>query len=316
MEQGALPQASAAACDHPPECRTVVTGAAGNLGRALAASLERSVPCFRLVRTLTAMADAPRCHALELSDADATRALFERLRPRTIIHCAALANVDTCEKQPAQAIRDNVDATHAIARWIRTRQPETRLVFISTDQVYDGPGPHTEADVHPRNVYALSKFAAERIAASCPNHLILRTNFVGWSTTGSGYLNWLIRSARSGSAATLFENVLFNPLDLGSLCEAIVDLAGGTIIGTVNLGASGDGWSKAEFGLRMLRTLDLPESGFRLGHAASAGLHAYRPSDMRMDVRFANSHLRRPLPSLPDVIASLGTEIETSGVIQ
>ena len=78
--------------------------------------------------------------------------------------------------------------------------------------------------------------------------------------------------------------------------------------GTYNLGATGPGWSKAEFGLRLGEQLGLDLSRVQIGKMSEMGLCAMRPSDMTMNVQAVEGVLGYPLPSMEDTIRQLVVE--------
>ena len=133
--------------------------------------------------------------------------MLDVAQPHIIIHAAAETDVEKCEKNPVAAVWSNVDMTNHLVEWIQRQDKEVLLVFISTDQLYHGLGPHDEKKVYPRNVYALTKLAAEGLVRNCPFHLIVRVNFVGWSSRGKGFVSWFIDRVKRHERLTLVEDV-------------------------------------------------------------------------------------------------------------
>jgi dTDP-4-dehydrorhamnose reductase len=275
----------------------LVTGATGLLGSSLSPLLERRFALTRAARR----APEPGVHRCDLTDGAATRQLLADVRPNIVVHLAALTDVDACEKSPAVAYAVNARATQTIVEWIVAESPATRLVYVSTDQVYDAPGPSGEDSVSPRNIYALTKLWGEDHARHVERHTVLRTNFfAGQAASGKGIVPWLVTKAHAKTPALLFADVLFNPLHAEHLAALIAEAIDRDIRGTFNLGASGDGMSKAAFFRSAARRLGLPDGNFRDGSVADAGLQGYRPRDMRMDVSKAERAFGRALPTIDD----------------
>lgn len=140
-----------------------------------------------------------------------------------MVNLAAATDVDRCENDPQWAYQANVGTVVAFVRAARVLSLWPHLVHISTDQVYDGIGPHCEDAALPCNVYALSKFTAELAVREHPSK-ILRTNFFGLSRSPKrrSFSDWIVGSLRAAEPITVFEDVMFSALHIDSLCDVIV----------------------------------------------------------------------------------------------
>ena len=82
-----------------------------------------------------------------------------------------------------------------------------RLVYISTDYVFDGEdGPYSEdADVNPINAYGKHKLEAEQLVlAEVPNSLVIRiTNVYGDEERGKNFIARLVTNAIKGEPMDL-----------------------------------------------------------------------------------------------------------------
>ena len=236
-------------------------------------------------------------------------ALVARVKPDCIINLAALTNVDLCEREPHKAYLFNVATVTHLVRAIREQAPHCHLVQISTDQVYDGNGPHAEATVTVTNTYALSKIAAELAAASVPS-TILRTTFFGRSRCDgrTSFSDWIVQSLRNGAPINVFDDILFSPLDIKTLASMIERLVSIRPVGLFNLGAR-EGMSKAAFSFALADVMALPTNHItRTVSTASPALDAYRPKDMRMDCSLFERTMGLQLPTLIDQIHLLRSD--------
>ena len=149
--------------------KTLVTGANGQLGRALRAEYGEH-PWIEYATRDT----------LDLTSPDLPSA--RRWRDYgTIINAAAYTKVDTAETPEGrtEAWATNVTAVAALAR-IATTNGIT-LVHISSDYVFDGTkdGAYTTSDpLAPLGVYGQTKAAGDAIVSIVPRHYILRTSWV------------------------------------------------------------------------------------------------------------------------------------------
>ena len=242
----------------------------------------------------------------DLRDADAVSALIEGIRPDLVVHLAALTDVDACERSPVEAFESNVRATENLVNEASRQNSNVRFIYFSTDQVYDAPGPSTEACVRPGNVYALTKLWGEDHARRLKNALVLRVNF--FAGPDAGLISWLVGKCAAGEPVQLFTDVLFNPLHTCQLAESLGELIDCHVTGTLNLGASGAAMSKAQFLRAAAVVLGLDQSGLQDGSVANLDLDAYRPRDMRMNVGQVEEALGHALPSIEDGLALLSPE--------
>lgn len=280
--------------------RVLVLGAFGLLGSSLVHHL-RSSGHEVLCHSRSGHADV----AAELTDKGQVAAALTVVQPDVIVNLAALTNVDECEDNPSAAYRGNVRVVENVAEWIECRRAACHLVQISTDQVYDGPGPHREDDLAPSNYYGFSKYAGELAAAKVAS-TVLRTNFFGPSECPgrTSLSDWVTGSLRQGKTITVFDDVWFSPLTLRRLSAMLVLAIDRRPRGVFNLG-SRDGMSKADFAFALAGVLGLPSELLRRDVSASMRLTAYRPKDMRMDSSRFESAFGLELPTLTEEIASL-----------
>ena len=147
----------------------LITGASGLVGQALFRHFSALGPT---VGTALRHGGGP-LHTVDLRDRAAVKHLIDEVRPDAVVHAAANPDPDSCEDQPAEARRLNVDST----RWLCELLPaHATLALISTDYVFDGRrAPYRETDpVHAINVYGQTKVEAEAVLAGRPHSLVVR----------------------------------------------------------------------------------------------------------------------------------------------
>ncbi|MGQ0671766.1 MAG: SDR family oxidoreductase [Hyphomicrobium sp.] len=275
----------------------LVTGGQGLLAPYIAAEMAQH---GEVSITARACGDCPA----DLADLNAVDRLVREVRPDIVVHCAAMTDVDRCEREPLAADTANRIAT---ANLVEILPQQSRLVLISTDQVYrDVAGPHAEGDVGPVNTYGASKLAGEREAIRRPDSLVIRTNLFGPSQTSGrqSLSDWMVERIRSGEPTTLFQDSLFSPLHMKSLAVVVAEMIASRLTGVFNVGSRA-GMSKADFGLRIAQHLDLPVGNLLRGTASTIAGRARRPRDLRMDVQRIEARLGRPMPDLADEICKL-----------
>jgi dTDP-4-dehydrorhamnose reductase len=294
--------------------RVLVTGAAGALGSTFMTSLSAERACIGTSLHSNPLApDQPAC---DLTLRAATFELLDRINPTTILHTAAIADVDACERQPALAEKVNTETTRWLIDWCK-QSARTGLVLISTDQLYDGPGPHREDFARPGNVYARTKRNAEVVALGYDRSLILRTNFVHLAGRDhKGFAAWLLRALITADPIRLFDDVLFSPLHASHVVRSTIELMSRGAAGLFNLGAGGAGTSKADFGLRIANAIRADLDKITVQSVAFSELAAARPNDMRMDSGKAEAVIGRALPSIDETVAALLADARHRGIIE
>ena len=131
--------------------RVLLTGAAGQLGRALAAA----APAGHVVKACT--------HGeLDIAQEAAVRAVFAGFAPELVINAAAYTRVDDAERDPKTAERANASGPAVLAA--ACRAAGASLTHVSTDFVFDGRQSHPYdigAHAAPLSVYGRTKLAGE-----------------------------------------------------------------------------------------------------------------------------------------------------------
>ncbi len=99
---------------------------------------------------------------------------LETAQYEAAVFCAAATKLDHCENDPQATAKINVEATVELASFLSRRG--TRLLLLSTSQVFDGskPGWKVTDFVCPVNEYGRQKAEAERFILQMPLSAVLR----------------------------------------------------------------------------------------------------------------------------------------------
>jgi dTDP-4-dehydrorhamnose reductase len=277
--------------------RVAITGACGLLGAHLAASLSRAHEVTGLDQSPW-WGDQPiRILAGDLRDATFRRAALAAAAPEVLIHCAAMIDVDACETDTAAAYEMNGAVTGALAR---LAGPECLFVYITTDSLFRGDRPFAAENDRPcpRTVYARSKLHGEwETELATDHHLIVRTNFYGWSSGRTKtFGEWLHDALEGRECITLFDDAFFTPTYVVDLVRNIEALVAGGRRGIFHV-CGRDRVSKYEFGAELARQAGFSMSAVRRGSIDAAGLAASRPKDMSLDTAKFRNAVGREAPS-------------------
>ena len=276
----------------------LITGSTGLLGSSLIRLLD-----LEEAKVITHAQNGIADFLADLGDKSEVFDLLDYVQPDILINLVGLTNVDLCESEPNSAYLVNTKIVENITDWINESKSPCHLVQISTDQLYDGAGPHIEAEVTLTNFYAFSKYAGELIASKVPS-TILRTNFFGFSHCQhrQSFTDWVYHSILNDVNIKVFEDVKFSPLSMKTMAEMIQLIIQRKPIGIFNLG-SRNGISKADFAFAFAEEIGLPSNNLQRSTTdKSTILKAYRPKDMRMNCTKFEGTFKLMLPELRDEI--------------
>ena len=152
----------------------------------------------------------------------------------------------------------NVTITKNIAR---VCSETTKLIYISSDQVYGDAKIHSESNenLQPMNKYGKTKLLAEKkVQEHCKNHIIVRTNIFGWNVKPGKISSseWIYHSLKKGEKITLFSDYTFSPIYTEFLGEIIMELVEMDFKGIINVGSSRS-CSKYNFGIQLAEEFGL-----------------------------------------------------------
>lgn len=200
----------------PPVRTALVTGAGGQLGRALQATVPRGwrvIPCDH--RRLDVTNDAEAYHVLG------------RERPGLVIHTAAYTAVDAAESEPGQAAAVNALGAANVAQ--AAREIGARVIHLSTDFVFDGclGRPYAPTDPpNPLGVYGRTKLEGEREVAriSESSAVILRSAWI-YGIYGKNFVLTMLRLMREKESVGVVADQVGTPTWDRGLAEAIWAIA-------------------------------------------------------------------------------------------
>jgi dTDP-4-dehydrorhamnose reductase len=278
--------------------RLLITGAAGLLGGRLAECLASRFTLLAGYHRTTPPPGLTACRVDVTSESE-LHAVVARVRPDAIVHSAAIADADRCERAPEDAERVNVEASQTIARLCR--KAGIRLVALSTDLVFEGnQAPYgVSSPAHASLVYGQTKLAGEEaILHECPDAAVARVALVvgrgfGPRATASEAIAWRLAA---GQSLRLFGDQYRSPIAADSVADAIARLVAGEHAGRFHLGGC-ERVSRFELGLRVAGVLGLPSSTIERVRQADSLLGAPRPGDVSLDSSRAERELGwAPLP--------------------
>ena len=209
--------------------RVLVTGANGQLGRALMALLPQAG--FDPTGV-----DLPE---VDISDA-AVMSSWDWSSYDIIINAAAWTNVDGAETPEGRRLSWRANTVGPVNLARAAVQHGLTLVHLSTEYTFDGvTALHTEEETpSPLGVYGQSKAAGDAAVSVCPQHYLVRTSWVVGD--GKNFVKTMLSLAERGISPQVVADQTGRLTFASDLAAGIIHLiASGAEFGTYNL--SGDG---------------------------------------------------------------------------
>jgi dTDP-4-dehydrorhamnose reductase len=280
--------------------RLLVTGASGLLGLNMALDASRQGYAVTGVVNSHRLSGTPfEVRAVDLANLSCLPSLLDETRPDLVVHCAAMAILDTCEANPRLAEIINARLPGILAD--ETGRRGIKLIHISTDAIFDGSRDRykEEDQPNPLGVYARTKLAGEQaVRATNSQALVARVNFYGWSLYGQRSLaEFFFTNLSTGRQVKGFTDVFFCPLLVNDLGQLLLEMAERNLAGIYHV-ASSECVSKYEFGVRVARQFGLDPALVSPASVIEGNLIARRASNLHIDTSKVARALGAPPPGL------------------
>ena len=239
--------------------RVTLFGASGLLGQELVRELSGNE-----VSSEQDQLTAPSSKEAGLRDHARVRDVIRDSRPDWILLSAAYTDVDGCESNRDLAFAVNCEGAINVAR--AARDAGSRLMFLSTDYVFDGSkgSPYKTSDPrNPTSVYGESKARAEeRLLEILPEVCIVRTSWL-FGHGGKCFPATILKLASTRPEISVVPEIFVvndqrgSPTFTRDLASALVQLCRASARGIVHVTNSGN-CTWYEFATEILRESGLP----------------------------------------------------------
>ena len=183
---------------------------------------------------------------VDIEEVDITRLpavlnAIEAIKPRVVINCAAITDVDGCESAPGPAFAVNAQGPEHIAK--ACLKIGCSMLHMSTDYVFDGlkGGLYREDDpINPLGIYAKSKAEGEaRVRELLPEtHCIVRTQWL-YGLHGRNFVEAILNQARQKNILHVVNDQHGSPTYAYDLAAALIKLCEMEARGTFHVTNSG-----------------------------------------------------------------------------
>lgn len=282
--------------------KILITGISGLLGGNLAYILRNKYDImgwYNLNKVFIPEVDSFKA---DITDKQSVKRFLSDYNPDIILHCAALANIDYCEKNKEETKRVNVEGTQNIVSACNNQ--DTKLVYVSTDSVYDGEkGNYAEGDpISPCNYYGLTKYEAEDTIKTHKNHIIVRTNIFGWNIQNKHSLaEWILYNLERGCGINGFNDAIFSSIYTMEFARIMDKMLDKGLIGTFNF-SSRTSLSKYEFATLIAETFSKDKALIKSISIEDYSFFAKRGKDLSLNTQKLSKVLGEDLPSIEECV--------------
>ncbi len=195
--------------------KVFVTGVKGQLGHDVMNELEK--------RGLTGI--GVDIEEMDITDPEACKKVITEAKPDAVIHCAAYTAVDAAEDNLELCRRINAGGTRNIAEVCRDL--DIKMMYISTDYVFDGQGTRPwepDDERHPLNAYGLGKYEGELAVEELVKKFF--TVRIAWvfGVNGKNFIKTMLRLGRERGAVKVVDDQIGSPTYTYDLARLLVDM--------------------------------------------------------------------------------------------
>ncbi len=228
----------------------LITGSNGLLGQKLVykLKLQRDIMCVATARGENRLVNKQGYTFLSMDtlDKDRIREVLGAELPDTIIHTAAMTNVDACELNKEECWKQNVIAVKNLVEVLQELKQKNvnyqpHFIHLSTDFIFDGThGPLTEEEKpNPVSYYGESKLAAEKVVTeSSISWAIARTVLVYGivdNMSRSNIVLWAKENLSAGKTINVVDDQFRTPTLAEDLADGCILIANKKAQGVYNI---------------------------------------------------------------------------------
>ncbi len=302
--------------------KVFVTGVGGQLGhdivnelcsRGIEAVGSDIAPSYSGIDDGSAVTSAPYVQ-LDITDAQAVSAVLEQVRPDAVVHCAAWTAVDAAEEEEniPKVMSINAAGTKHIAD--SCKQLGCKMVYISTDYVFDGQGEQPWQpdckDYKPLNVYGQSKLEGElAVSQTLEKYFVVRIAWV-FGLNGNNFIKTMLRLSEKYDSLRVVSDQIGTPTYTLDLARLLADMVQTEKYGYYHATNEGGYISWYDFACEIFRQAGKQVSVTPVTTAEYGLSKAARPFNSRLDKSKLAQNGFTLLPSWQDALKRYLNEIK------
>lgn len=247
---------------------------------------------------------------MDITDKAACDKVITEANVDAVIHCAAYTAVDAAEDNVEICMKVNAEGTRNIAEVCR--KLDIKMMYISTDYVFDGQGERPwepDDERHPLNVYGQSKYEGELAVEELVEKFF--TVRIAWvfGVNGKNFIKTMLRIGKERGAATVVCDQIGSPTYTYDLARLLVDMIQTDKYGRYH--ATNEGLcSWYEFACEIFRAAGMDEVKVTpVTSAEYPASRAKRPMNSRISKEKLSDNGFERLPDWKDAVARYLKEI-------
>ena len=287
--------------------KVLVTGAKGQLGFDVTNELKRRGH----------IAVGMDIDDMDITDAVSVEKVIMKANPGVVIHCAAWTAVDLAEDEDKQYKVRLVNATGTANIAKVCKALDCKMLYISTDYVFDGQGIRPwepDDERHPLNIYGQTKYEGElAIEEYLDKYFIVRIAWV-FGVNGNNFVKTMLKLGKTHDYLTVVDDQIGSPTYTYDLSRLLVDMVETEKYGRYHVTNEGI-CSWYEFACKIFKQAAKINPIYQNITVIPVDSSAYkvkakRPSNSRMSKEKLTENGFKRLPSWEDALSRYLKEIE------
>ena len=216
--------------------KILVTGVAGQLGHDVMNELAKRgyegigsdiKEEYSGIQDETAVCTMPYVQ-MDITDEASVRRVLTDTAPDVVVHCAAWTAVDLAEDDDKKELVRAINATGTRYIAEECKKLDCKLVYISTDYVFDGQGSEPWdpdcKDYKPLNVYGETKLEGElAVSELLEKYFIVRIAWV-FGKNGKNFIKTMLNVGKTYDKLTVVNDQIGTPTYTYDLARLLVDM--------------------------------------------------------------------------------------------
>ncbi len=302
--------------------KVLVTGVAGQLGFDVMNELAKRnyeavgsdvAPEYSGIITDAGVEKMPYV-SMDITDKEIVDKVISEVNPDVVIHCAAWTAVDMAEDDDKVELVRKVNATGTKNIAEVCKKLDAKMVYISTDYVFDGQGekpwePDCE-DYKPMNVYGQTKLEGElAVAETLEKYFIVRIAWV-FGVNGKNFIKTMINVGKTHDTVKVVNDQIGTPTYTYDLARLLVDMIETDKYGYYHATNEGGYISWYDFTVEIYKQAGMSTNVIPVTTEEYGLSKAARPFNSRLDKSKLVANGFEPLPTWQDALSRYLKEID------